>query len=151
MQPAILRVLKLFAVIFALTIPYVVFAVYLAFRYPAGRWPDWAGYTLLAWFVANFLIFVAAAKRIAAKAPPPTPTQRALAKPMSIVAVVISSVLVLYWVGFFLFGLIAVIRGKIELRSALAPGAFLLFFIVLFGWGIVRGVRNLRQPPPAAS
>jgi len=46
--------------------------------------------------------------------------------------------LVVIWSGFFLYGAIQTLRGKIPLDRAIPAGAILLFAIALFGWSLYR-------------
>jgi len=46
--------------------------------------------------------------------------------------------LVSFWSVLFLFATVQTVRGKIPLERAIPAGAFILFFIGLFGWSIYR-------------
>jgi hypothetical protein len=48
------------------------------------------------------------------------------------------SYLVSVWIGLFLYGVKETIEGKITPRRAIPAGAFLLFFIGIFGWSLYR-------------
>jgi hypothetical protein len=50
--------------------------------------------------------------------------------------------LVTFWI---LYGVVQTARGKFPLERAIPAGAFLLFFIALFGWSIY-GSKRARKP-----
>ena len=50
--------------------------------------------------------------------------------------------LLVLWSGMFLYGAIETIQGKIPLVRAIPAGAFLLFFIALFGWAFYQSKRR---------
>ena len=53
-----------------------------------------------------------------------------------------SACLVIFWSLLFLYGVIQTVRGKIPLERSIPAGAFLLFFIGLFGWSLYRAKRG---------
>jgi hypothetical protein len=70
---------------------------------------------------------------ISAGRPDPERARRALRKVQTL-----STGLVVIWSGFFVYGAIKTLRGKIPLERAIPAGALLLFFIALFGWSLYR-------------
>lgn len=128
----------LLAATFALMVPYMGFMMHIAFRFPHGHWPDWVGNTMLAWFATNFLLLFLLTRRIYKK--PTGDTEKPRRTPMK--WLVRFSCLVVFWCGLFVYGLYQTILGKYPMKRALPAGAFLLFFIVLFGWVIYREFRK---------
>ena len=55
--------------------------------------------------------------------------------------------LLMFWGLLFLYGAVQTLRGKFPLERAIPAGAFLLFFIGLFGWALYRAKRS-RKPNP---
>jgi hypothetical protein len=55
---------------------------------------------------------------------------------------ILPSYLVLVWSVLFLIGVKGTIQGKYVLGRAIPAGAFLLFYIGLFGWSIYRSSKR---------
>ena len=124
---------KLALLFFGLQIPYLSFAIYFGMHFQHVPAPTWFTNTLMAWFAANFGIFALVARRLRAPSVP-TEEQRAVSAHFARLGVR----LLLLWAGLFLYGLITTLQGKIPLNRALPAGAFLLFFIGIFGWNAYR-------------
>jgi hypothetical protein len=132
-RPAIL-----FGITFALMAPLLGFMMYYSLRFPSGQWPGWFTNTIAVWFIANFVILILIIKRVFKnQASDPRKASRALAQSKSI-----SLRLVILWSAFFVYGVIETIEGKFPLKRAIPAGAFLLFFIGLFGWSLYRTWRR---------
>lgn len=128
----------------ALTVPYVAFVVYFSLTLPKNHWPMWFTNVLLVWFVANFVAVYLIARRMAKKNPPPTATlteqpQKNTTRLWVLRAV--CSYLVIVWSVLFAKGVNGTIRGEYPLDRAIPAGAFLLFFILLFGFLVYRSFR----------
>jgi VanZ family protein len=140
-----LRGLILVGIAFVLILPYLAFVLYFSTRLPHNHWPAWFTNTMLIWFLANFLILWLIAKRMSKHTaepqfvlpPPSTKSQIGIW-----VARIVGSYLVILWSGFFLYGLKETIQRKFALSRALPAGAFLLFFIAIFGWATYRSWRR---------
>jgi hypothetical protein len=137
-----LRMGSVIGAAFALMIPYLAFVMYFSTRFPQGNWPSWYTNTILVWFVANFLALTLLVRRISKKQGQVEPQGAKRLPAKAKLAVwftrIFASYLVLVWIGFFLYGLKGTIEGKYPLSRALPAGAFLLFFIGLFGWSVYR-------------
>lgn len=128
----------------ALTVPYVAFVVYFSLKLPKNHWPVWFTDVLLVWFAANFVAVYLIARRMAQKHPPPTATltkqhQKNAARLWILRAV--GSYLVVVWSVLFVKGVNGTIRGEYQLDRAIPAGAFLLLFILLFGFLVYRSFR----------
>jgi len=120
---------KLALLFFGLQIPYLSFAIYFGMSFQHALAPTWFTNTLMIWFAANFGIFLLVARRLRTGSVP-TQEQRAVSANFAR----LGARLLLLWVGLFLYGLMMTLQGKIPLNRALPAGAFLLFFIGIFGW-----------------
>jgi hypothetical protein len=60
------------------------------------------------------------------------------ARRASVKAEIISSYLLIVWCSLFIYGVAQTVQRQIPLNRAIPAGAFLLFFIGLFGWGLYR-------------
>jgi hypothetical protein len=132
-RPAIL-----FGIVFVLMAPYLGFVMYYSQRFPSNQWPAWFTNTIAVWFIANFLIIVLLVKRISrGQTVEPQKARRAsaIAQIVGLYVLIVSSV-------FFLYGAKETIQGKIPLNRAIPAGAFLLFFIGIFGLGLYRASRG---------
>jgi hypothetical protein len=90
------------------------------------------------WFLANFLLLMLLAKRIfRGQVGEPQMAQRA-----SSIAKIVGSYLLIVWSLLFLYGAKETVQGKLPLNRAIPAGAFLLFFIGSFGWGLYRARRG---------
>jgi hypothetical protein len=119
-------------IVFVLMIPYLGFVMYYSQRFPVDRWPTWFTNTIAVWFIANFLIGTLLAKRIfRAQVVEPQRARRA----RTISQIVVSYLLVV-WSVLFLYGVKETVQGKLPLNRAIPAGAFLLFFIGIFGWSL---------------
>jgi hypothetical protein len=131
---------------FALMVPYLVFVVYFSFRLPQNHWPSWFTNTILIWFVANFLALMLLARRMykkqGATEPQSAPRPSTKTKLGVWIMRVVASYLVIVWSVLFLIGVKGTIQGKYALGRALPAGAFLLFFIGLFGWSVYRSFQR---------
>lgn len=131
---------------FALMIPYLAFVMYFSLRLPQNHWPSWFTNTILIWFVANFLVLMLVARRIFKKQgavePQGAVRTSAKTKPAVWIMRIFASYLVLVWSVLFIIGLTGTIQGKYAPSRALPAGAFLLFFIALFGWSVYRSFQK---------
>jgi hypothetical protein len=122
----------------ALMAPYLGFVMYYSLRFPLNQWPTWFTDTIAVWFIANFLLLMLLAKRIfRGQVVEPQKAHRA-----SAIAQIVGSYLLIVWSLFFLYGARETVQGKVPLNRAIPAGAFLLFFIGLFGWGLYRARRG---------
>lgn len=129
---------------FALMAPYMGFVVYFALRFPPNHLPSWFINTIAFWFIANFLLVSLLAKKLFRRQqidPRPLAEQNR-AKTVLIIVRIVGSYLVIVWTGFFLYGVKETAQGKLPLSRAIPAGAFLLFFIGIFSWGILRSWRR---------
>ena len=127
-RPAIL-----FGIVFVLMAPYLGFVTYYSQRFPSNQWPAWFANTIAVWFIANFVIIMLLVKRIfRGQAVEPQKARRA-----SAISQIVSSYLLIVWSVLFLYGAKEIIQGEIPLNRAIPAGAFLLFFIGIFGWGLL--------------
>jgi uncharacterized protein YybS (DUF2232 family) len=132
------RPVILFGIAFALMAPYLGFVMYYSRRFPSGQWPTWFTDTMAVWFLANFLLLMLLAKRIfRGQVGEPQMAQRA-----SSIAKIVGSYLLIVWSLLFLYGAKETVQGKLPLNRAIPAGAFLLFFIGSFGWGLYRARRG---------
>jgi len=119
-----------FGIVFVLMAPYLGFVMYYSQRFPSNQWPAWFTNTIAVWFIANFLIIVLLVKRIfRGQVVDPQKARRASAR-----AQIVGSYLLIVWSVFFPYGVKETIQGKLPLSRAIPAGAFLLFFIGIFGW-----------------
>ncbi len=132
-RPAILC-----GIAFVLMVPYLGFVIYYSQRFPSNQWPAWFTNTIAVWFIANFLIIMLLVKRIfKGQAVEQQKERRAFA-----ISQIVSSYLLIVWSVLFLYGVKETIQGEIPLNRAIPAGAFLLFFIGIFGWGLYRARRK---------
>jgi hypothetical protein len=132
-RPAILC-----GIAFVLMVPYLGFVIYYSQRFPSNQWPAWFTNTIAVWFIANFLIIMLLVKRIfKGQAVEQQKARRAFA-----ISQIVSSYLLIVWSVLFLYGVKETIQGEIPLNRAIPAGAFLLFFIGIFGWGLYRARRK---------
>jgi hypothetical protein len=125
-------------IVFVLMAPYLGFVMYYSYRSPSNQWPTWFTNTIAVWFIANFLLIMLLAKRIfSGQVVEPQKVRRA-----SAIAQIVSSYLLIVWSLLFLYGVEETIQGKLPLNRAIPAGAFLLFFIGIFGWGLYRARRR---------
>ncbi len=64
------------------------------------------------------------------------------ARRASTIAQVVASYLLVVWSVLFLYGARLATKGDVPLSRAIPAGAFLLFFIGIFGWGLYRARRG---------
>jgi hypothetical protein len=129
-----------FGIAFVLMAPYLGFVMYYSQRFPPNQWPAWFTNTIAVWFLANFLIIFLLVKRMfrgQAQIVEPQKARRAIVK-----AQIIVSYLLIVWSVLFLYGVRMTIKGNMPLNRAIPAGAFLLFFIGLFGWSLYRARRG---------
>ena len=132
-RPAILC-----GIAFVLMVPYLGFVIYYSQRFPSNQWPAWFTNTIAVWFIANFLIIMLLVKRIFKG----QAVEQQKARRASAISQIVSSYLLIVWSVLFLYGLKETIQGEIPLNRAIPAGAFLLFFIGIFGWGLYRARRG---------
>jgi hypothetical protein len=128
----------------ALTIPYVAFVVYFSLKLPENHWPRWFADVLLVWFLGNFVVVYLIARRMAKKDPAPTATPTGQSRNNTALLWILRAVgssLVIYWSVVFAKGVDGTIRGEYPLDRAIPAGAFLLFFILMFGFFVYRSFR----------
>jgi hypothetical protein len=132
-RPAILC-----GIAFVLMVPYLGFVIYYSQRFPSNQWPAWFTNTIAVWFIANFLIIMLVVKRIFKG----QAVEQQKARRASAISQIVSSYLLIVWSVLFLYGVKETIQGEIPLNRAIPAGAFLLFFIGIFGWGLYRARRG---------
>jgi hypothetical protein len=132
-RPAILC-----GIAFVLMVPYLGFVIYYSQRFPSNQWPAWFTNTIAVWFIANFLIIMLLVKRIFKG----QAVEQQKARRASAISQIVSSYLLIVWSVLFLYGVKETIQGEIPLNRAIPAGAFLLFFIGIFGWGLYRARRG---------
>jgi hypothetical protein len=132
------RVAVLFAIVFAVMAPYMGFIMYVSFKFPAGHWPMWVTNSMMVWFAASFLLVVLVAKRLFKNQNVDPERSRHALKAVRIRY----SFLLVFWSGLFVYGVIRTVQGKVALNRAIPAGAFLLFFIAMFAWGLYRPARR---------
>lgn len=128
----------------ALTIPYIAFVLYFSLKFPPNHWPAWFGNVLLVWFLANFVVVYLVGRKMAKKQLPTNgESQIQSRKPSAGVWIlrIVGSYLVIIWTVLFLHGVKGTVQGEYPLVRAIPADAFLLFFILVFGWGIYRSFR----------
>lgn len=125
-------------IVFVLMAPYLGFVLYFSQRFPPNQWPAWFTNTIAIWFVANFLLLMLLAKRVF-KRPAAEPQK---ARPASAIAQIVVSYLLIVWSVLFLYGVKETIQGTIPVNRAIPAGAFLLFFIGIFGRSLYRTRRG---------
>lgn len=133
------------AIALTLMVPYLAFAVYFSRRFLPDHWPLWFTEILAVWFIANFLVLFLLAKRMSArKVSDSLASEQVTTRAHVAVWIfrIFASYLVILWIAFFLHGAIGTLAGRYPLARAIPAGAFLLFFILLFGWGIYRSFRR---------
>jgi hypothetical protein len=64
------------------------------------------------------------------------------ARRASVIAQIVASYLLTVWSLLFLYGVKETVQGQLPLNRAIPAGAFLLFFIGIFGWGLYRARRG---------
>ncbi len=132
------RVAILFGSVLVLMAPYLGFVLYYSPRFPSNQWPAWFTDTIAIWFIANFLILMLLAKRLfRGQVVEPQRARRA-----STIAQIVVSYLLIVWSLLFLYGTKETIKGTLPLSRAIPAGAFLLFFIGIFGWSLYRARRG---------
>jgi hypothetical protein len=128
----------------ALTVPYVAFVVYFSTRFPPNQWPTWFTDVLAAWFVANFIVIVLIARGLSKRQQQSSGLESVPPRKAGVrvwILRIVGSYLVLVWSVLFFVGVKGTIRGEYPLNRAIPAGAFLLFFISMFGWGVYRSFR----------
>jgi hypothetical protein len=125
-------------IVFVLMAPYLGFVLYFSQRFPPNQWPTWFTNTIALWFIANLLLLMLLARKIF-KRPVAVPQK---ARRAATIAQIVVSYLLMVWSVLFLYGVKETIQGKIPLHRAIAAGAFLLFFIGIFGRSLYRTRRE---------
>lgn len=131
------RPLIFVGMLFVLMGPYFGFILYYSRRFPPNHMPSWFTNTMAVWFIANFLalmLLVRLRRRLFKNQPIDAEKARAFAEKAQRTSVR----LVIFWCLLFLYGAVLTARGKLPLEWAIPAGAFLLFFIGLFGWSVYR-------------
>jgi hypothetical protein len=129
---------------FVLMAPYLGFVIYYSRQFPSSQWPSWFTNTIAVWFIGNFLALMLLVRLTGKMFKNPvvdTPKARVFAEK----AVRTSTRLLILWSLLFLYGAVKTVQGTIPLERAVPAGAFLLFFIGLFGWSVYRAKRA-RKP-----
>jgi UDP-N-acetylmuramyl pentapeptide phosphotransferase/UDP-N-acetylglucosamine-1-phosphate transferase len=127
-------------VVFVLMAPYFAFVTYYSQRSPLSHWPSWFSNTIAIWFIVNFvalMLLMRLTRRLFKTGVVDIEKARAYGER----ALRTSTCLVIFWSLLFLYGVVQTARGKFPLERAIPAGAFLLFFIALFGWSIYRSKR----------
>jgi hypothetical protein len=107
-------------------------------RFPANHWPSWFTDIIAVWFITIFLLLMLLAKRIFKG----EVVEAQRARRASTIAQVVASYLLVVWSVLFLYGARLAIKGDVPLSRAIPAGAFLLFFMGIFGWGLYRARRG---------
>jgi hypothetical protein len=117
--------------------PYFGFVLYYSRRFPQNQWPSWFTNTIAIWFIANFLALMFLV-RLTNRLFNHQPVDAEQARTFVAKAQRTSIRLVILWSLLFVYGAVQTARGKFSLERAIPAGAFLLFFIGLFGWSAYR-------------
>jgi hypothetical protein len=131
------RSILFLAIVFVVMAPYLWFVTYYSRQFPPNHWPSWFTNTIAVWFIANFLALMLAV-RLTRRLFTNQVVDVAKAQVVAQKSLRMSIRLVTFWSVLFLFGAVQTVRGKISLERAIPAGAFILFFIGLFGWSIYR-------------
>jgi|ERR1700733_6657468 hypothetical protein len=131
------RSILFLAIVFVVMAPYLGFVMYYSQQFPPNHWPSWFTNTIAVWFIANFLALMLAV-RLTRRLFANQVVDVAKAQVVSQKSLRMSIRLVSFWSVLFLFATVQTVRGKIPLERAIPAGAFILFFIGLFGWSIYR-------------
>jgi len=121
--------------------PYFGFVLYYSRRFPPNHWPSWFPNTILIWFIANFLAWVLLerlTRRLFKNQPVDAEKARAAVEKVQRTSIR----LVIFWSLLFVYGAVQTARGKFPLERAIPAGAFLIFFIGLFGRSVYRAKRT---------
>jgi hypothetical protein len=140
------RPVALLGMTFVLMLPYFAFVMYYSRQFPPNQWPSWFTNVIAIWFVANFLALILLF-RLTNKMFRPVVVDVEKARAFSEKSLRTSTRLVILWVALLVYGAVKVLQGAIPLQRAIPAGAFLLFFIGLFGWSIYRAKRGRKSEP----
>jgi hypothetical protein len=140
------RPVFVFAISTALLAPYFWFVVYYWQRFASGHWPSWFTNVIAIWFIANFMVLMLLI-RLTRKLFKNENVDAEKAQIVVAKALRTGARLVIFWSLLFVYGLVQTARGKIPIERAIPAGAFLLFFIVLFGWSMYRARRPKKSTP----
>jgi hypothetical protein len=135
---------KIRALIFALVLPYFAMAMYFVLRIQEHPLPIWFPYFGMAYLLGSIILIAVLSRKVARDSHPQTAVQPRPAVRLALRAW--AGYLIAAWCGFFLWGAVETIQGKLEWQRALPAGAFLLAFIVLFARWLYTDI----QPPKAA-
>jgi di/tricarboxylate transporter len=132
--------------VFVLMAPYFGFVMYYSRQFPPNQWPSWFTNTIAIWFILNFLaimLLVRLTRRLFKNQVVDVEKARVLGER----ALRSNIRLVIFLSLLFLYGVIQTVRGKIPLERAIPAGAFLLFFVGVFGWSVYRATHAGKPKP----
>jgi hypothetical protein len=121
---------KIRALIFSLVLPYFAVVMYFVLRIQEHPLPAWFPYFGMVYLLGSIILVTGVSRRIARGAQPQTAVQPRPAVRIALRAW--AGYLIAIWCGFFLWGTVETIQGKLEWQRALPAGVFLLAFIALF-------------------
>jgi hypothetical protein len=128
---------KILALIFGLVLPYFALTMYFVLHslsHPQGRiLPTWFPYFGMAYIFGTILLVTVVSKRLSRGS---QSNLQSIAQPNPAVRKALrarAGYLILVWSGFFIYGAVETIRGKVEWQRSVPAGVFLLAFIGLFG------------------
>ena len=139
------RPVFMLGVTFLLLMPYFGFVIFYSQRFPPNQWPSWFTNTIAVWFIANFIALMFLT-RLTKRLFRTEVVNVERAQLFAEKALRTSIRLLIFWSLLFLYGLVQTVQGKFPMERAIPAGAFLLFFIMLFGWSVYRAKRG-RKPP----
>jgi hypothetical protein len=129
-----------YGAVLVLMAPYLSFAMYCAHRFPSEQWPRWATNLIGIWFIANFIVLILLYKVIFRRQA--QVVGRKTVRLVVAITRIFVSYLLIVWSVLFLYGIQYAIKTHLPLNRAVPAGAFLLFFIGLFGYSLYRDVRS---------
>lgn len=104
----------------------------------------WFTNLLLVWFLANVVVVYLVSRTLAKRQLPEAGKSLTQSRKSNVrvwIVRMVGSYLVIVWTVLFFHGVKGTIQGEYPLVRAIPAGAFLLFFILVFAWGIYRSFR----------
>ena len=120
---------KIRTLIFGLVLPYFAVVMYFVLRIQDDPLPTWFPYFGMTYLLGTIILVTVASRRIVRGTQPQTPVKPRPA--LRIAPRAWARYLIAAWCGFFLWGAVETIKGKVEWQRAVPAGAFLLAFIGL--------------------
>ena len=134
---------KIRALIFGLALPYFALVMYFVLRIQDHPLPVWFPYFGVTYLLGSIISVTLVSRKIAhgvqPKAVQSRPALRVLLRAWA-------GYLIAVWYGFFLWGAVETVKGRLEWQRALPAGAFLLAFIGIFARLLYTDIK----PPNAA-